>query len=342
MRITLAPMEGVIDHTMRTLLTALGGIDRCVTEFVRVTDERLPKRTFYRLCPELLQGGVTPSGVPVYVQLLGGKPAPMAANAKRAAALGAPGIDINFGCPAKIVNRHDGGSILLRDPERIYQIVGSVRDAVPAAIPVTAKIRLGYDHPDLVTAVAEAAENAGASELIVHARTKQDGYKPPAHWHLLEPVRRRLKIPVFANGEIWSPADADKCRAASHCDDIMLGRGVLARPDLPRLVRAHIIEGKTLAPMAWPEVVELLLIQFEACLEHYPPQYAGNPIKQWLGYLRRHYVEAAVFFEGIKRLREVGELQAALLGEMDQSHLTQSAVGVALGAGVVRDFVFKA
>jgi len=324
MRVILAPMEGVIDHTMRTLLTALGGIDRCVTEFVRVTEELLPKRTFFRLCPELLQGGVTPSGVPVYVQLLGGKPAPMAVNARRAAALGAPGIDINFGCPAKIVNRNDGGSILLRDPDRIYHIVGSIRDAVPAAIPVTAKIRLGYENHDLLMAVAEAAENAGASELVVHARTKLDGYKPPAHWHLLGPVRRRLKIPVFANGEIWSPADADQCRAESQCHDIMLGRGVLARPDLPRLVQAH-VQGKTLTPMSWAETIELLLLQFDACLTHYPPQYAGNPIKQWLGYLRRHSAEAAQLFEGIKRLREVDELRSALIKAMASTEVRTPA-----------------
>lgn len=316
MRIILAPMEGVIDHTMRTLLTALGGIDRCVTEFVRVTEERLPKRTFYRLCPELLQGGVTPSGVPVYVQLLGGRPAPMAANARRAAALGAPGIDINFGCPAKIVNRNDGGSILLREPDRIHHIVGAIRDAVPTDIPVTAKIRLGYENADLLLAVAEAAASAGASELVIHARTKLDGYKPPAHWHLLPAVRRRLKIPVFANGEIWSPADADRCRADSECHDIMLGRGVLTRPDLPRLVRAH-TQGETIAPLTWPEITELLLIQFDAGLAHYPPQYAGNPIKQWLGYMRRHYSEAATLFETIKRMREVEELRSALLRARD-------------------------
>jgi len=318
MRVILAPMEGVIDHTMRTLLTALGGIDRCVTEFVRVTDELLPKRTFYRLCPELREGGVTPSGVPVYVQLLGGKPAPMAVNARRAAALGAPGIDINFGCPAKTVNRHDGGSILLRDPDRIYHIVGALRDAVPPAIPVTAKIRLGYENHDLLLAVAEAAENAGADELVVHARTKLDGYKPPAHWHLLRAVRQRLKIPVFANGEIWSPADADRCRADSACHDIMLGRGVLSRPDLPRLVRAH-SEGRPLAPLGWALVLELLLTQFEAGLQHYPPQYAGNPIKQWLGYLRRFYTGAAELFDDIKRLREVDELRAALLRSRAQA-----------------------
>ena len=105
MRLMLAPMEGVIDHTMRELLTSLGSVDRCVTEFVRVSDRLLPPRVFRRLCPELDRGGVTAAGVPVYVQLLGGQPGVVADNAARAAELGAPGIDLNFGCPAKTVNR---------------------------------------------------------------------------------------------------------------------------------------------------------------------------------------------------------------------------------------------
>ena len=123
MRLMLAPMEGVIDHVMRELLTSLGGIDRCVTEFVRVTDRLLPPRVFRRLCPELDTGGTTASGVPVYLQLLGGQAAVLADNAARAAELGAPGIDLNFGCPAKTVNRSDGGAILLREPQRVHAIV---------------------------------------------------------------------------------------------------------------------------------------------------------------------------------------------------------------------------
>jgi len=115
MRLMLAPMEGVIDHVMRELLTSLGGVDRCVTEFVRVTDRLLPPRVFRRLCPELDSGGTTASGVPVYLQLLGGQAAVLADNAARAAELGAPGIDLNFGCPAKTVNCSDGGAILLRE-----------------------------------------------------------------------------------------------------------------------------------------------------------------------------------------------------------------------------------
>ena len=133
-RIVLAPMQGVIDAPMRARLTSLGGYDRCVTEFVRVSGSRLPERVFLRLCPELHEGGCTPSGTPVYVQLLGSDPTALAANACRAAALGAPGIDLNFGCPAKTVNRSEGGSVLLREPARVTGIVAAVREAVQSAL----------------------------------------------------------------------------------------------------------------------------------------------------------------------------------------------------------------
>ncbi|MFN7455245.1 MAG: tRNA-dihydrouridine synthase, partial [Pseudobdellovibrionaceae bacterium] len=116
MRLLLAPMEGVVDWVLRDTMTELGGIDQCVTEFVRVTTTLHPKIIFSRSCPELQTGSKTRSGTPVFVQLLGGQPEPMAANAARAAELGAAGIDINFGCPAKLVNRHDGGAVLLKSP----------------------------------------------------------------------------------------------------------------------------------------------------------------------------------------------------------------------------------
>ncbi len=311
MRLLLAPMEGVINHTLRDLLTGLGGIDRCVTEFVRVTDQLLPTKVFHRLCPELLRGGVTAHGVPVYVQLLGGKPQFMAANAARAVRLGAPGIDLNFGCPAKVVNRNDGGSILLREPDRVFDIVRAVREAVPATTPVTAKIRLGYHDSALLADIAGSVERAGASELTIHARTRTDGYKPPAHWHLIAPVRRQLSIPVIANGEIWSPADAARARADSGCGDLMLGRGVLARPDLAAAVRAA-DRGDVYTSLRWERILDLLLLQLQACRETLPAKQLLGPVKQWLGYLRQHYGEAASLFEAVKRITDPDLMAAAL------------------------------
>ena len=188
--VVLAPMEGVINASMREFLTSMGGYSRCVTEFVRVTNVLLPPRCFYRLCPELHHGGLTPSGVPVFVQLLGSDPAALAENAARAEALGAPGVDLNFGCPAKTVNNSMGGSILLREPDRVHEIVAAVRQAVSPATPVSVKIRLGYDNADQLAEIVDAAFSGGGDELAIHARTKFDGYKPPAHWHRVGSVAK--------------------------------------------------------------------------------------------------------------------------------------------------------
>lgn len=314
MRLILAPMEGVIDHTMRDLLSSLGGLDRCVTEFLRVGDRLLPPRVFRRLCPELDRGGRTAAGVPVYLQLLGGRPGPLADNAARAAAMGAPGIDLNFGCPAKTVNRSDGGSIILREPGRVGDIVAAVRAAVPTATPVTVKIRLGFDDRSRFRDNVQAIAAAGASELAIHARTRRDGYRPPAYWEEIARAREWVSLPVIANGEIWSPEDARRCRAVTGCGDLMLGRGALCRPDLARLLVADAAGGE-LAPLAWADIPALLLRFFDLTLAHYDAHWVGNPLKQWLVYLRSYYPQAARLFEDIKRLREPAPLRQRLLEE---------------------------
>lgn len=306
-------MEGVVDPAMRRLLTGLGGIDRCVTEFLRVCDRLLPPRVFHRLCPELKQGGRTPSGVPVFLQLLGGQPGPLAENAARAAELGAPGIDLNFGCPAKTVNRSDGGAILLREPERVAAIVDAVRRAVPRQIPVTAKIRLGFEDRSCFLDNVRAIADAGADELTIHARTRRDGYRPPAWWEEIPRARQVApQLPIIANGEIWSPADALRCREVSGCRDLMLGRGALCRPDLPRLVRAALGDGSPTEPLAWRDILPLLTQFLALNLEYYERGHAANPFKQWLVYLRAYFPQAALFFEEIKRLRDPEQIAEML------------------------------
>ncbi|WP_206604703.1 tRNA dihydrouridine synthase [Kineobactrum sediminis] len=316
MRLLLAPMQGVIDHTMRALLTDLGGIDRCVTEFVRVGEQVLPPRVFYRLCPELTSGGRTVAGTPVYVQLLGGKAAPMAANAARCAELGAPGIDLNFGCPAKTVNRSDGGAIILREPQRVSNIVSQVRKAVPATVPVTVKIRLGFEDRSRFLDNVVAITEAGATELAIHARTRDDGYRPPAWWDEIARAREVTSIPLIANGEIWRPQDALNCQQASRCRDLMLGRGALSRPDLPRLVKAA-VAGESLQALEWLDIVPLLQRFFEVNLASYEQRHAANPLKQWLAYLRNTYPEAALLFEAIKRLHDPAAIHLIIADQLE-------------------------
>lgn len=300
MRIMLAPMEGVVEHHVRDILTRIGGLDGCVTEFIRVTDQKLPYKVFYKYAQELESDSKTPNGTPVKVQLLGSKPEPMAINAQELVKYGAKAIDLNFGCPAKTVNAHEGGACLLRQPDRVYSIIKAVRDAVPTEIPVSAKIRLGYDDRTSYLDNAQAVEAAGANELTVHARSKADGYKPPAYWSYIADIRARLKIPVVANGEIWSVADYLHCREQSQGDDIMLGRGLLACPDLARQIKAH-LNGEDYQPLTWKQICQILFDYYRTTTPLYEERNCGNRVKQWLMYLSRQYPQAGVFFEAVKR-----------------------------------------
>jgi tRNA-dihydrouridine synthase C len=248
----------------------------------------------------------------------------VAENAARAAELGAPGIDLNFGCPAKTVNRSDGGSIILREPERVHAITAAVRRAVPAEIPVTVKTRLGFEDHSLFLDIVRGIESAGATELTVHARTKRHGYRPPAYWEEIAAAREVVSLPVIANGEIWSPGDALRCRQVSGCADLMLGRGALCRPDLPRLVAAA-ARDEELPPLRWQDILPLVLHFFELNLTHYDAGHAGNPLKQWLVYLRSYFPQGALLFEDIKRLRDPAEIRQVLLQAGDKSSTIQTA-----------------
>lgn len=303
LKVVLAPMEGVIDAPMRRLLTDIGGYDRCVTEFVRVTDVLLPEKVFLRLCPELAADGCTASGTPVYVQLLGSDTRALADNARRAAAMGARGIDLNFGCPAKTVNNSMGGSILLRDPEHVGAIVDAVRCAVNPDIPVTAKIRLGYDNHDALPEIVRLIRAAGADELAIHARTKFDGYKPPAWWSAVHPVMHEGVANTYINGEIWSVDDARQARLQSGCSHVMLGRSALAAPDLGRRIRAA-EASQTIELMPWLEVSELVEAQFLRS-DSQSPRHVGNRTKQWLAYLKRTYPQVNDLFSRLRSLHDV-------------------------------------
>ncbi len=303
MKLILAPMEGVIDADLRALLTAVGGYDACVSEFVRVSERPPPPRVLLRHCPELRQGGRTASGTPVILQLLGGDAHLLAESAASAAELGAPGIDLNFGCPSKTVNRRDGGAILLRSPARIQAIVAAVRAAVPAAVPVSAKLRLGFEDASLALDNAQAAASGGADLLTIHARTRADGYRAPARWEQLAAIRAALTIPLVANGDISSAARYAECRRVSGCADAMLGRGAVARPDLARQIRSA-EQGEGSAPMEWDAVAALLCQLAQRMAHHAEPRWVMPRLKQWLNMLAPNYPEAAACFAAVRGERE--------------------------------------
>ncbi|MEB3753968.1 tRNA dihydrouridine synthase [Acinetobacter sp. MD2(2019)] len=302
MKLILAPMEGLTDPIMRDVLTHVGSFDWCVTEFIRVTDSLLPEHVYDSYCPELKNGGKTSAGTPVHVQFLGNNPEMLAANAIRAVQLGAPAIDLNFGCPAKTVNRHRGGSVLLDEPDVVHELVKAVRDAVPAHIPVSAKMRLGYLDEKHTLDNALAIEAAGANWLTVHARTKADAYTPPAYWEKIQPIREAIKINIIANGEIWNTEHAQNCQIQSGCDDLMLGRGAVTTPDLSLCIRENVHH----ALLTWQDLVAL---QIRFLNGNYKK--AMNMVgryKQWLGMMSKSYPEAKLLWDDVKRLKELNEI----------------------------------
>ena len=311
-QIALAPMEGLVDDILRELLTGVGGIDWCVSEFVRVNDRLLPAASFHKLAPELAQGSRTAAGTPMRLQLLGSDPQCLAENAALAVELGAPVIDLNFGCPAKTANRSRGGAVLLKEPELLFRIAETVRRALPAAVPLTAKMRLGYDSPESALDCARALAAGGAGQLVVHARTKVDGYKPPAHWEWVARVNEAVPVPVLANGEVWSVDDWQRCRAISGVDDVMLGRGLVSRPDLALQIAAA-RRGEALPALQWQALWPLLMRFWLLAQGKLGPRYAPGRMKQWLGMLTRNYVQAQALFVALRGLQDCAAIDALLM-----------------------------
>lgn len=308
MRVLLAPMEGVLDPLVRSLLTAVNDYDLCISEFVRVVDTLLPAKTFYRLCPELKYQSRTLSGTLVRVQILGQHPQWLAENAYRAIELGSWGVDLNCGCPSKTVNGHGGGASLLKQPDLIYQAAKAMREAVPKELPVSVKVRLGWDSISFAHEIADAVQQAGATELTIHGRTKEDGYKAERiNWQAIGEIRHRLSIPVIANGEIWDYDSAQRCLEVTGCDAVMIGRGALNTPNLSRVIKYNEIK------MPWEQVESLLLKYTELEKLGDTGHYHAARIKQWLGYLRKEYQEADELFSQVRALKNAEQIAAVIM-----------------------------
>lgn len=309
-RLILAPMEGLADDVLRDVLTGTGAYDWCVTEFIRVTNTLLPRSCYTRVCPELRHGSRTRMGTPVRVQLLGSDPALLAGNAARLALLSPAGIDLNFGCPAPMVNRHRGGAALLDEPELLHRIAAAVRAAAPPSIPVTAKMRLGIGDTGRALDCARALEAGGVQELAVHARTRLDGYRPPARWEWIARIRQTVQLPVIANGEVWSVADYNGIRLATGCSDVMLGRGAVADPWLAGRIRGERAEHASGAD--WHALLPMLADFWSQVQARVLARHAPGRIKQWLRLLGRNYPQAEALYRVIRELRSAPEVSQAL------------------------------
>lgn len=306
--LVLAPMEGITDAPMRALQGATGAFSYAVSEFLRVSNTVIPRKVFRRDIPELEMGARTVNGLPVQVQILGGDPELMARSALTAVAAGAAGIDINFGCPAPTVNRHDGGASLLRHPCRIREIVAAVREAVPSTIPVSAKLRLGWDSIENIDENAAMAAAGGASWLTIHGRTRLQGYKPPVFWAPMARIRRSLGLPVIANGDIWTFEDFLRCRDESECVHFMIGRGALANPPLAyQISRSLEISARAEPDETWGERFGRLVV----FMGPVAPAVSLMRLKQWMKLAHLH--GNFPFFDELKVVQTLDEFLGRLV-----------------------------
>lgn len=251
-RVLQSPLAGVSDRIFRSLVRRWAADALLFTEMVNATSLELGHGR--QKVEELAQE----SG-PIGVQLFDHRPAAMAEAARRAEAAGAFLIDINMGCPVKKIAKKGGGSGLIRDPELAARIIDAVAAAV--RIPVTVKTRLGWCGSDLnPVAWCRQLERAGAQLLTLHGRSREQGFRGQADWSAIAAVKAALSIPVIANGDINSPADALRCLERTGADGVMVGRGTMGAPWLVGQIDAA-LKGQPVPPT--PSPVEKLALAAE-------------------------------------------------------------------------------
>ena len=259
--VSLAPMAGVTDIPFRRQVKAFGG-SYCVSEMV--ASEQLARERLDMVRRAAGAGVISP----LVVQLAGREPRWMAEGARMAEAAGADVIDINMGCPAKSVTSGLCGSALMRDPVLALRLIEATIGAT--ALPVTLKMRLGWDHASLnAPDIARSAQAAGVRMLTIHARTRNQFFAGVADWAAIAPVVDAVIIPVIANGDIASADDARRALSLSGAAGVMIGRAAQGRPWLPGAIERALKHGGEAAPPSRARLLASLLALYENTLDFY-------------------------------------------------------------------------
>ncbi|MBO0141994.1 tRNA dihydrouridine synthase DusB [Agrobacterium sp. Ap1] len=267
-RAVLAPMSGVTDLAFRKLAWRFGA-GLVVTEMVASRELAMNKGESWA---RLKNAGMTPH----MVQLAGREAYWMAEAAKISADNGADIIDINMGCPAKKVTGGYSGSALMRDPDHALSMIEATVKAV--SVPVTVKMRLGWDHDSLnAPLIAQRAQEAGVQLVTVHGRTRMQFYEGKADWDAIHAVRDVLSIPLIANGDVQTPEDATEILRRSGADAVMVGRGAQGRPWHIGWLAGH-------AAPAANEICAIVIEHYEAMLEFYGVEAGLRHARKQLGW----------------------------------------------------------
>ena len=269
----LAPMAGITDYPFRCLARSFGaGL---------VVSEMISSQALVRNSARSVRmAGTAEKEFPLSVQISGSDPFVMAEAARINESLGAAIVDINMGCPQRKIIKTGAGASLMRDEVLAGRVIETIKRAV--SVPVTVKIRLGWDHKSINAArIAKIAQNSGASLVAVHGRTCSRIFSGKADWSAIREVKEAVSIPVIANGDIQSPKDASICLEVSGADGIMAGRGTLGRPWLFDQILHFLKTGEDKRPPGLEDQYAVAKKHFEHIVDFY-----GFPVGLWLS--RKH------------------------------------------------------
>jgi len=271
----LAPMEGVGDRPFRKAMAKVGGFDEAVTEFIRV-----PVNAHVESLSRVYDASEL-GNTPLAAQVMGSSAYLVAEMGKQLEGRGARRIDLNCGCPSNTVTGKGAGSSLLKNPKDLFEIANALVKAVN--IPVTVKMRSGYDDTSLFFDNLKAAQDAGISFLTLHPRTKKDGYQNKANWDLIKEAKSFLKIPLVGNGDIQSVSDVKRILSYTNCDAIMIGRGAVKDPFIFKKIKAD-YQGSIFRPTIfdYQKFLQDFLFNLDPST---PAKTKGNKLKQILGFM---------------------------------------------------------